>query len=427
VHQAHWRLLEEGIESGRIVASSSTAPTADVQCGTCQTLLNATRRPEDVGLVVLDEAHHYAQTDWAAVHEAYPEAELVGLTATPQRSDGGGLGDTFSLLVVAATYAELLEGGHLCPCPRENVLAPPPDACDYDLACHPLEAWKRYGHGRPTLAYCSSVAQGAKFRDAFRDAGIQAGLLTAATKPAERNAVLSRFQAGELPVLWSVGILTEGVDLPRTGCIELARPCEHQSTYLQITGRGLRPHESKRDLVLIDLVGATLRHGYPTEERVYSLHESEPIKRTSATPLRQCLRCGHTIAAFFRACPDCGYVHGPKGRHAPRIHSLELSAVYEAENTPKDAKARELLRLVGEAKRRGYALGWVGVQYKTLFGDVPDLSGFASEFADSDKSPQARFAQLRAEGEKKGYKPGWAAFRFKSIYGYWPRGRSATA
>jgi superfamily II DNA or RNA helicase len=369
------------------------------------------------GGVLVHNCHHYAADEWRLVHEAYPGAELVGLTATPR----AGMADIFSHLVVAATYSELVADGHLCPCPPQNVLAPPPDATDYEIACHPLTAWQRFGQGRSTLAYCSSVAQAEKWHAEFRAAGVSSSVLHA--KSRGRAAILRDFQEGRLRVIWSVGILTEGTDLPICGCVLLARACEDQGTFLQITGRGLRPHPSKRDLVLIDLVGATLRHGYPAEDRFYSLYESQPIRRTTPEPLRQCLACGHTIAAYFRVCPDCGEKYGPKGKRAPKIYDLELAAVYEAENTPKDAKRRQLLRLIEFAKLNGHALSSVVIKYKAYFGEEPNVDEFRQDFATDEGSDQALYSQLIAQARAKGYKPGWAFFQFKRRRGYVPSRR----
>jgi superfamily II DNA or RNA helicase len=416
VQQAFDRLTSEGLRCGMIVAGTCTDSFARIQVGTVQTLVNAPRRPAHVDLVVLDESHHHTADEWCEVHQAYPKAELVGLTATPRP----GMADMFDELVVAATYSELVADGHLCPCPARNVLAPPPDAVDYEIACHPLKAWHQFGQDRQTLAYCSSVKQASAWSDEFQEDGIKAAVLHGKTPPITRRRILQDFEAGSLRVVWSVGILTEGVDLPCTACVLLARPCEDQSTFLQVTGRGLRPHPSKRDLVLIDLVGATLRHGYPTEDRVYSLTDA-PIRRTSPEPLRQCPACGQTIAAYFRVCPnsECGEKYGPRGKRAPKIHDLELAAVYEAENTPHDAKRRALLRFVATAKARGYVLSWVTIQYKQLFGETPNLTEFAGDFID-ENSDKALYKQLVITQVARGYKPNWANVQFRLRRGFWP-------
>jgi hypothetical protein len=137
--------------------------------------------------------------------------------------------------------------------------------------------------------------------------------------------------------------------------------------------------------------------------------------------MRQCLSCGHTIPSFFRRCPDCGYVHGPRGKTAPKIWDLELAAVYEAENTPADAKRRELLRLVGHAERRGYSLKWVSKKYREQFGSaVPDLSEFSSRFPDEEAEA---WEELQAIAREKGYARGWAFYRFKAKFGHAPRSR----
>jgi len=206
---------------------------------------------------------------------------------------------------------------------------------DFDLARHPLKAWDTYGQDRPTLAYCSSVDQAKKWAKEFAEDGTGAAVVHGQTDPQARRRILESFVAGDIKVIWSVGVLTEGIDLPRTSCILLARPCELQRTYLQITGRALRTHPGKRDAILIDLVGATRVHGTPAEDRHYVLVGNDPIRRVEDTPLRQCFQCGKFIAAHLRICSECGYRFGAKGKRAPRIGNLELAAVYAGEETPR--------------------------------------------------------------------------------------------
>lgn len=414
VQQAAARLRDEGLHCGVIQAGPSTEPLAHIQVGTVQTLVRADRFPVDPGLIVLDEAHHYAAPEWAELHMAYPEAMLLGLTATPSRRNGESLGDIFSRLVVAATYADLVRQCHLVPCPPANVWAPHPEAADFDLWQDPLRAWQEHGQGRPTLAYASSVALAVRYAGHFSGAGIPSGVITGTTPAAERAALLRHF-GNELRVLWSVGVLTEGVDLPVASCILLARNCDHQSTYLQIVGRALRPYPGKSDCLLLDLTGSTLRHGLPTEPRVYSL-AGDPIRLEKPTRLRQCLQCGRVTEGAKRRCPYCGYQASARSAKAPRIRDKALAQVYAAQETPADAKDAEWRRILGEMRRRGHSVEWAVRQWRQLFAlrgskDLPDMTLVTID------ERNAQFNIYRRLAAQKGFKPGFAWVRAKALFG----------
>src|SRR5690606_41713112 len=116
--------------------------------------------------------------------------------------------------------------------------------------------------------------------------------------------LLDRVTAGMLREIAIVVALTETVDDTAARTVILDRCCQHVGMYLQIVGRVLRPHPEKPDAILVDLTGATLQHGLPTEDREFGL-AGEGIRRTSPTPLRNCAQCGACIPSAQRTCPEC--------------------------------------------------------------------------------------------------------------------------
>src|SRR5678816_2178282 len=123
-------------------------PKARIQIGTVQSLVARGLRPE-ARTIVLDEAHHYMAEQWRALAESYPEANALGLTATPQRADGEPLGDIFDSIVVAASYSELVAGGFLV---SARVLQPPM-VLGSDIAQDPVEAWAKHSGGARTFLF----------------------------------------------------------------------------------------------------------------------------------------------------------------------------------------------------------------------------------------------------------------------------------
>jgi DNA repair protein RadD len=256
---------------GIVMPGEYPNPKARVQVATVQTLLARGERPRAT-VLVLDEAHHYAADDWRQLVAAYPKARTLGLTATPERRDGEPLGDIFGELVVSASYSELVAGGFLVPARVHR----PATSLGNDLAQDPVSAWHAYSEGSRAFLFCGRVADAHAWAKKFRDAGVRAAVIEASTPKAEREETLSLFARGVVRVVVNVNTMTEGIDVPEARTIILARAFGHVGGYLQVAGRGLRPAKDKPDMILIDLVGASVRHGLPTDDRTYSL-DGRPI------------------------------------------------------------------------------------------------------------------------------------------------------
>lgn len=398
------------LEVGIVAAGQDADPFAPIQVGMVQTLLARGTKP-DATLIILDESHHYASSEWIKLAAHYSSARCLGLTATPERRDGKPLGDIFQKLIVAASYSELLRDGNLVPCR----VFQPPEVLDRALAQDPLEAWKRYADNSKTFAFCATVQAAYELRDRFNAEGIPAATIEAETPKRERDEILRKFIAGEILVLTNVYTLTEGVDVPSARCILLARGADHVGIYLQIVGRVLRPHPSKQDAILIDLTGATLKHGLPTEDRTYAL-DGEGIQRASVQPLRNCLFCGATIPSVQRICPECGNEHIPAEVKPPKIYSLELREVYAGADTPVDAQMRELQRLVGVAEGKDLSLYWVVKEFKNLFKREPtdELQRLPLE------KKKEWFERMKNSGLKRGKTINQVRGLYRAVFGRWP-------
>jgi superfamily II DNA or RNA helicase len=362
-------------------------------------------------LVVFDEAHHYLADEWGRLDKRYASSRVLGLTATPERQDGTPLGDMFDRLVVGALYSELIADGHLAEC----YVYQPPNADDVEgsnLAKNPIDAYEKHAPGSRAFVFASNVKMAERWRDEFNERGHVAAVIHAKTPKPERESLIADFDAGRVMVLCNVYCLTEGVDVPIAACCILARGCRHVGTFLQMAGRVLRPHPSKEAAILIDLNGATHRHGLPTEDREYSL-TGEGIRRVKLAALRNCPACGCTHPTA-PACPDCGFVYPIRKQPPPRIFDLELAKVFAGKKTPPDAKRREYERLRRVQRENGYTLFFVIKEYKKLFGDPPIIS----DATPIEKRNEA--ARLRAISIARKYKPGWMAVSFKRVFGHWP-------
>jgi superfamily II DNA or RNA helicase len=196
---------------GIIAASSDEEPNlnAPIVVASVQTLLARNLRPR-ADLIIADEAHHFAADTFSALLAAYPDARVVGLTATPQRGDGRALSDVFDGIVVGATVAQLTELGHLVPAEQISHERP---LKGVDLAPNlPVEQYKLRANGTQAILFARDVEQAEIFAKAFNDAGIPAGCVRGDGDWSERESMIERFKSNELRVLSNVYVLTEGFD-----------------------------------------------------------------------------------------------------------------------------------------------------------------------------------------------------------------------
>ena len=360
---------------------------------TVQTLLARDERPPAT-LIVYDEAHHYRAEQWGGVAAAYPSAWSLGLTATPQRADGKGLGSVFGEMAVASSYSELVAGGHLVPC---RTLRPDRYLGSDGIAQDSVGSYLKHGEERPALFFVPPGSDPASVVDRLRAEGVAAAQVTAKTPSEERARAVADFRQGKLRALVNIYCLTEGVDVPAASCCVLARGVGHASQYLQIVGRIMRPAPGKKDGLLIDLSGASHLHGLPGADVRYSL-DGDGIETQGS-------RAARSAAA---AAP------GPPKEI--KIYSLALRAVYAGEETPEPAREAEWVRLAGVAAQRGWGLSWAAKEYRQLFGVKPPYLRDVPVAA-----RRGEYRKLLAWARSRGHKDGAAGHRYKSLFGEWPR------
>jgi superfamily II DNA or RNA helicase len=246
IKQTSTKLYEHGIQHGIIAAEFPTRPFEPVQVASIQTLWQRAIRTEAMelpaaDLLVIDECHHSPARTYRKIIDVYPEAILLGLTATPCRGDGRGLGGIFETIIECPQVAELIEQGYLV---KTRVYAPVnPDLTgvrvekgDYvesqladrmntaklvgDIVTH----WHKYGERRKTVAFTVNVGHSVHLRNEFIRSGVRAEHVDGSTPKDERDATLARLASGETELVSNCMVLTEGWDMPEVGCCILARP-----------------------------------------------------------------------------------------------------------------------------------------------------------------------------------------------------------
>jgi superfamily II DNA or RNA helicase len=336
-------------------------------------------------LLIVDEAHHAVAGTWAKVLAAMPRAHVLGVTATPERLDGRGLGDQFDVMVKGPDAGWLTEQGFLV---RARVFAPPGvdlsgiKRYDTKKGHDEAEARLRQGqamgdavsHYRRTIAdvyngtaisFCCSVAHAEAVAEAFRAQGILAATLDGRMDRGHRRRLIADLGAGVLKVLTSCDIISEGTDIPSvTGGIGL-RPTDSLGLHLQQMGRILRPCPGKPYAAWNDHVGNTLRHGLPTDPREWSLEgrpKGKARKPSDAIPIRICPACFSAIPSTANPCPECGH-EVEQARRKLEVVEGDLRELTGAELRRQErrevAQARTREELETIARERGYRPGWV--------------------------------------------------------------------
>lgn len=385
---AHRDELVDMISSGlsvdhAVIKAGRPITDARIQIGMMQTVAKHLDKMPNFDWVISDEAHLALAPTWLQILRHYDHAWQLGMSATPCRLDGKGLGEIYEKIVYGPSIQELTKSGYLVPCrvyspaqintralkaSREYNLEQAADllnrpAITGDVIGH----FRRLASDRRTIVFCSSRKHADDVAAQFRDAGISAANVDGAHGRLDRRERIDAFRSGQTQVLCNVDLLTTGFDCPEIGAAIMLRPTQSLALYLQMIGRILRPHPSKRDAILIDHVGAVVSHGMPDATREWTLQGR--VKSPRPPPVRECQNCfrAHSPAP---KCPSCGYVYPAATRERPAVQVIpgtleemtpeRIKAIKEAElrDILKFARTEKELKIV--AKIKGYDWRWVG-------------------------------------------------------------------
>lgn len=376
-------------EFGRSYVRQS-APLSVASIATLGRLIGTPRQPR-LDFLLIDEAHHSVAGTWARTLGAYPDAWVLGVTATPERKDGRGLGvehgGPYQALVHGPQVAELVAAGYLSP---SRVYAPPMQADltglrtrmgDFDasqaadaldrptITGDAVEHYRRLASGAPAIAFCVSVKHAEHVADAFRAAGYRAASVDGGMPGSQRRQAIRDLGTGSLNVLTSCDIISEGTDVPIVSAAILLRPTQSEPLFRQQVGRALRPYPGKEYALVLDHVGNTLRHGLPDDHRIWTL-SGQKKKRRSRTAaddhpgVRTCSDCFAIYHATRPKCPQCGTPYAGTLREIREVDG-ELAEINREEFAERKralaqqqrierARARSLDDLIRLGKERGY-------------------------------------------------------------------------
>lgn len=441
IQQTSKTLIRNGVDHSYIAAGYPRDYGHQVQVGMVGTIgrrLDKIRPPK---IIFLDEAHHAAAGTWKAIIEHFPEALIVGLSATPERLDGRGLDDIFKALVPGPKVRWLMDEGYLSDY-RAWTHAPPDlsgvkrrgaDFDAKDLAAKMTDAhlvgdavdhYMSICPGERGVSFCVNIEHALAVRDAFRRAGIRAEELDGSTPKEVRKAVLDAFRAGDVDIITSVDLFGEGFDLPEMSVAILQRPTDSLALFLQQCGRTFRPvynggrEETASDrrasiangpkpyAFLLDHAGNIARHGLPDDDREWRLDGRKKSRGDSGGPgPKICAGCFGANPQGTKTCRFCGLVFILTPREIEQIEGdlkeIERESIRVAVASDKAMEAASFMDVVKIYIARGY-------------NDPVTPAEAVWVKRGGTVSDQEAYDACKYVAHERGYKRGWAEYRVRA-------------
>ena len=386
-----------GVRHG-LIMPGRTHTDDPIQVAMIQTVVRRLDRVPVPSLLVVDEAHHAISKTYLEILARWETARVLGVTATPERLDGRGLGDVFDAMVIGPAVRTLIGARHLA---GFDYFAPPPvadisgvhtamgdfkvnelaEAMDKaTITGDAVDHYRDHLNGRPALAFCVTVAHAEHVAETFRAAGYRAASVDGRMDKATRRDRIAALADGRLNVLTSCDVVSEGTDIPVCAGAILLRPTRSLSMFLQQVGRALRPKSDGSRAVILDHVGNVERFGMPDDPRAWSLDGR--AKREGAAGIRQCKKCYQIFPAgqavdCASACDDCPMKRGADagepisppecvaGKLTKRSDPLEWAGGIDLAlasgrewRTLMDRAGGDIKRLQMISRARGYKKGW---------------------------------------------------------------------
>ena len=296
---------------GLIISQSIEQKKFPMQIGSVPTLARRLERWEDkdFDIIIIDEAHHVKAKSYKKIIDFYPNAKILGVTATPYRLNGAGFRPEFDELIISPSVAEFIKRGHLSEYVYYSIkptseLQKEIDRMKLDfegdykesemmgvmdrdyIRAGILSSYQKFAAGKKGIVYTISRDHNTHLAAEFNAAGIKSAAIDSETPKEKRDELVQKFRRGEIQVLFNVNIFSEGFDCPDVEVIQLARPTKSLAMYLQQVGRGLRPHGSKEKLIILDNVGLFNKFGFPSARRKWRYHfEGRPVDESPSAHL----------------------------------------------------------------------------------------------------------------------------------------------
>lgn len=250
---------------------------------------------KEFDFIIVDEAHHVKADSYLKIIKTFPNARVLGVTATPVRLNGQGFTDVFQELIVSPSVKHFIDEGYLSKYEYYSVAhssfiqkeidgikkfnqgdyaeSELVRVCDNDrIRAEVVKAYLDFANGKKGIVYTINKIHNKNLCEQFKANGIKAVVIDSDTPRDYREQCIEQFKRGEYQIICNVNLFTEGFDCPNIEFIQLARPTKSLALYLQQVGRGLRVSENKEKTIFIDNVGLYNRFGFPASKRMWRHH-----------------------------------------------------------------------------------------------------------------------------------------------------------
>jgi superfamily II DNA or RNA helicase len=286
---------------------------------------NSIKTRKKPGLLIVDEAHHAVAGSYKKIFDYWHDVPVIGVTATPCRLDGRGLGEVFETMVKGPSMKELIAQGSLVPSriysiPTADFSKLKKSKGDYDqkqldeefekiksvIFGDAISQYKEKADGKKAVVFTHSVAAAKEAADAFCSAGYLFASLDGQMNDADRKRVVSSILSGDLDGITSCNLVSEGFDCPGLEVAIMLRPTASLQLYLQQCGRVLRPADGKTFGLILDHVGNARKFGPPEIDREWSLEGKEQGAAKSANNVKT-VTCKECFGVYMQSSPKCPY------------------------------------------------------------------------------------------------------------------------
>ena len=398
--QASRKLTEFGIPHGRIGGSRSRTKDL-IQVASVQTLIRRLDDIQEPDLIIVDEGHHLTKnTMWGKVIERFKNSKIIGVTATPIRLDGKGLGvqsgGYYDDMIIGPTISDLITEGYLSnpvtyhPSKAIDLKGIKKIAGDYKksdletviaqsaIVGDAIAHYRKLADGQPAIAFCISVDHAKSVADKFQAAGYNFVSIDGGMPRSEIEKTIENLALGKIHGITSCDLISEGTDVPVVSCGIFLRPTMSTALDLQQKGRILRPYHGKKNAILLDHVGNCFRHGLPEIDRDWNLSgEIKKPKKQTDEPEFKTIQCEKCYFVWDRktglSCPSCGEESAKKRE----ILEIEGELVQQSQEIIiKKQQKREIFEaktlddFIKIAKKRGYKTGWAQHMFAWKIGKI---------------------------------------------------------
>lgn len=413
-----------------IKAGHKLNPNALIQVASVQTLAQREYRPS-AKLVIVDECHHTPAKTYVDILDCYPNAFILGLTATPCRNDGRGFRNHYDVLLQGWSVRRLINAGRLSKfrlfAATKQIKTAGIDIINGDYDQQQLvqavnasitmgdvvSTWKKHALNKKTIAFAVNIEHSKDVAKAYRHAGYMAEHIDGETPAQERAAIMQRFKNGKTLILTNCGIFSEGVDVPDIEAVQILRPTCSLQLHLQQLGRGLRPSKGKEYLIILDHTQNYICHGLIDDEWEWTLDAVSLKNRQHAVECPECQHCFVPTSSeqnnLEAVCPNCAAIIQLEaivegfGGDKPEITNDKNIDLEEISLEVNSEVMLEIMRLKAIQIAKGYRPFWIFHQITSMYPEIGlrELQELGKMFGYHRRWALHKWYELQREGEEK--------------------------